>query len=69
MGGGHFNLNQATKAVKHAASSTAHTAFDLANPINYLPKPAEGRSRGDQERRFRRFLGEGSGLAKRGTWL
>ena len=57
MGGGHFNLNQATKAVKHAASTTAHTAFDLANPINYLPKPAEGRSRGDQARTITRKFG------------
>ena len=57
MGGGHFNLNQATKAVKHAASSTAHTALDLANPIEYLPKPAEGRSRGDQARTITRKFG------------
>ena len=57
MGGGHFNLNQATKAVTNAASSTAHTAFDLANPINYLPKPAEGRSRGDQARTITRKFG------------
>ncbi len=54
MGKGHFNLNQATKAITHAASSTGHKALELANP---LPKPAEGRSRGDQMRTITRKMG------------
>ena len=54
MGGGHFNLNQATKAISHTASNVTHTALELANP---LPKPAEGRSRGDQMRTITRQFG------------
>ena len=44
MGG--FNLNQATKAIKHVA----HTTVDLANPLSDVYQPAPGRSRADQLR-------------------
>ena len=54
MGGGHFNLNQATKAISHAASSAGNKALELANPI---PAPAEGRSRADQMRTIGRKFG------------
>ena len=54
MGGGHFNLNQASKTISHTASNVTHKALELANPI---PKPAEGRSRGDQARTITRKFG------------
>ena len=54
MAGGHFNLNQAAKAITNTASSAASTALELANP---LPKPAEGRTRGDQFRTITRQIG------------
>ena len=57
MGGGHFNLNQATKAIKHTASSAAHTALDLANPLSDVYQPAPGRSRADQLRTIGRKTG------------
>ena len=53
MGGGHFNLNQATKAITHAGNK----ALELANPVTYMPQPAEGRSRGDQMRTITRKFG------------
>ena len=53
MGGGHFNLNQATKAIKHAA----HTTVDLANPLSDVYQPAPGRSRTDQLRTIGRKTG------------
>ena len=57
MGGGHFNLNSATKAISHTASNVGHKALELANPVTYMPQPAEGRSRGDQMRTITRKFG------------
>ena len=54
MGGGIFNVHHAAQAITHAASSAGHKALELANP---LPKPAEGRSRGDQLRTITRKTG------------
>ena len=52
--GGLFNVHHAAQAITHAASSAGHKALELANP---LPKPAEGRSRGDQLRTITRKTG------------
>ncbi len=57
MGKGHFNLNDATKAIAHTASNVGHKALELANPVTYMPPPAEGRSRGDQMRTITRKFG------------
>jgi len=54
MGGGIFNVHHAAQAITHAASSAGNKALELANPI---PKPAEGRSRGDQARTILRKAG------------
>jgi len=54
MGSGVFNVHHAVQSITHTASNVGHKALELANPI---PKPAEGRSRGDQARTILRKAG------------
>ena len=68
MGGGIFNVHHAAQAITHAASSAGHKALELANPIEYLPKPAEGRTRGDQMRTITRKFGSPRSARKRTTF-
>ena len=57
MGGGIFNVHHAVQSITHTASNVGHKALELANPVTYMPPPAEGRSRGDQMRTITRKFG------------